>query len=377
MRIGIVVELSNGMAGVEYYTYNLIKGIINIDFTNQYFIYSAQKLYEDFPASPNLRKRESSFSHRLLWHQFHLPFLASKDKVDLVHTSFLCPLFSPIPSIITIHDMTVFIFPHKHEARNRLIQRFLLPLVVRKAKKIIAVSQSTKQDIVRFFKIPEDKIRVIYEGIDPGFFLIRDYGLIDQVKKKHGILGEYILYVGTLEPRKNIVRLIKAFGALKKMGQIKHKLVIVGKKGWLFEDIFETINSLNLKEEVIFTGYVPRNELNILYNAADLFVYPSLYEGFGFPPVEAMACGTPVVTSNNSSLPEVVGDAAIKVNPYKEREISEAIYEIISNKKKKEELIKRGLERVKHFSWNRAAEETLEVYLEVFMKRVNRRDIQP
>lgn len=215
-------------------------------------------------------------------------------------------------------------------------------------------------DIIRYFKIPENKIKVIYLGVDEDYKPLSETE-IRKVRQKYHLNYPFILYVGSLISHKNIPTLIKAFYKLKKYG-LPHKLVITGKRGWKYKNIFEIISKLNLQKDVVFTGYVQREDLPALYNAADLFVYPSLYEGFGLPPLEAMACGTPVITSNTSSLPEVVGNAGIMVDPYDIDGLAKAMYEVLTNEGLRAELRKRGLERAKMFSWKKTAEETLNVY---------------
>jgi glycosyltransferase involved in cell wall biosynthesis len=225
---------------------------------------------------------------------------------------------------------------------------------------IISISHHTKYDMLKHFKIPEDKIKVIHLAANECYKPLKE-DEIYKINEKYSLNHPYILYVGGLEPKKNIPTLLKAFYKLKKH-DVNHKLVITGEKRWNYKSIFETIDKLNLQKEVIFTGYIPDEDLPALYNAADLFVYPSLYEGFGLPPLEAMACGTPVITSNTSSLPEVVGDAGIMVNPYDIDELTNKMYKVLTNEGLTEELSKKGLERAKLFSWKKCAEETLNTY---------------
>jgi glycosyltransferase involved in cell wall biosynthesis len=227
---------------------------------------------------------------------------------------------------------------------------------------VIVPSQSTKTDVMRLYGVNPEKIAVIYEGYDEEVYKPQDnLAPIEEVKREYNISGKYILYVGTLEPRKNIPRLVEAFHSLKK-GEVEHKLVVAGKLGWLYKDIFTTVTKLNLENEVIFTGYIPQKELPILMGGAEVFAYPSLYEGFGLPPLEAMACGTPVIASNTSSLPEVIGDAGILVDPYNSKEIAQAMYRLISDEGLRQQMHQRGLNRAKMFSWEKTAQQTLKVF---------------
>ena len=234
--------------------------------------------------------------------------------------------------------------------------------MLKRSDKIIAVSYSTKQDLMNYFKISDNKIKVIYEAADQIFQPLSSEK-VQHFKDKYDLNYQYILYVGTLEPRKNIPLIIKAFYILNKEG-FQHKLVIAGKKGWKYKTIYQLIDKLNLQKEVIFIGFIPDNDLPALYNAANLFVYPSLYEGFGLPPLEAMSCGCPVITSNISSLPEVVGDAGIMIDPYSVDELYEAMHKVLINEIVRKDMIKKGLERSQMFSWTKTAEETLKIYKE-------------
>jgi glycosyltransferase involved in cell wall biosynthesis len=287
-------------------------------------------------------------------------------ELDIIHNPCQIPTLFNFKQkcIITVYDLTPLLFSETHEKGRVLMHKYLFPLILKKSDKIISISHHTKNDIIKHFKIPEDNIKVIHLAANENYKPLNE-NEINNIKQKYNLNYPFILYVGTLEPRKNIPTLLKAFYKLKKQG-IKHKLVITGKKGWKYKSIFETIEKLNLQKDVIFTGYVPDEDLPALYNAADLFVYPSIYEGFGLPPLEAMQCGTPVITSNTSSLPEVVGDAGIMVNPYDVDELANKMYEVLTNDGLREELSKKGIERAKLFSWKKCAEEHLKVYEEVY-----------
>jgi glycosyltransferase involved in cell wall biosynthesis len=210
----------------------------------------------------------------------------------------------------------------------------------------------------------EEKIRVINEAANENFKIIQAKDILDDCMKRYNLPEKFILYVGTLEPRKNIVRLLQAFSGVHEKTGVP--LTIVGKKGWKYKEIFNTFLDLNLEEKVLFTGYVEPEELPALYNLATLFVYPSLYEGFGLPPLEAMQCGCPVVTSSVSSLPEVVGDAAIKVNPRSIQEIEQAMCRLLSDENLRNNYIEQGVKQAEKFSWERCARETYQVYQEVW-----------
>jgi glycosyltransferase involved in cell wall biosynthesis len=301
---------------------------------------------------------------------FSIPDTLRKSDLDVLHFpeyhhDFLIPFFTnKVPKIVTIHDLTPLILPETHGTRFRLWWRwkFTLKLVKNRIDHVIAVSESTKNDCINYLDIPKEKITVIHNAVDDIFKPLIDKQKIENhLKKEYNIDHPFILFVGTLEGRKNVPQLINAFYEVKKMG-LNHKLILVGMKGWKSEPIFEAIEKLGLKDEIIFPGYIPTSDLVKLYNVADVFVYPSLYEGFGLPPLEAMSCGCPVITSNTSSLPEVVGDAGILVDPHDTDGLAKAIYEVLSDNELRNQLVENSLERAKMFSWEKVAQETWKVY---------------
>jgi glycosyltransferase involved in cell wall biosynthesis len=250
----------------------------------------------------------------------------------------------------------------------------------KKADKIMADSFSTKEDLVNIYKIDPAKIKVVYLGVSKDFKPIKkDNPQLKRVRKKYSLPASpsggpkpFILYFGTIEPRKNLILLIKAFEALKEKTIWKGfegdvfsdlKLVIAGAKGWLYKDIFKEVENSKYKKDIIFTGFVDDKDKPHLYNLANLFVYPSFFEGFGFPPLEAMACGVPTIVSNASSLPEIVGDGAVMIDPYNVDELAFAIRKVLEDKDLRENLIKKGLKQAKKFSWDKTAQEVLEVFL--------------
>ena len=267
--------------------------------------------------------------------------------------------------VVTFHDMTFFLYPKKHIFIKRIFFKLFIYISSWRANRLIAVSNNTKKDIIKFMHINNGKIDVVYEIIDSKYHPIKNKSAILKVKKKYKIFNKFILYVGTLEPRKNIVNLIQAYYKLISKNNVTHQLVIVGKKGWHYQEIFKIVTKLNLnkgRERIVFTGYVSEEELPFLYNAADVFVYPSLYEGFGIPPLEAMACGVPVISSNLSSIPEVIGEAGILINPYNIQDIYQTLYKLLNDDKLKKELKSKGLKRAQEFSSEKLANETIKVY---------------
>ncbi|WP_459201916.1 glycosyltransferase family 4 protein [Methanococcus sp. CF] len=367
MNIGVIANTLNPpKTGVGNYVYNILKcmtfysqsmNLCTINYTETCFFEDIQEIIIDNPFN--------KFNKNFLWAQT-LPFSKSLQDLDIIHNPYQLPTFTKFKQkyIMTTHDIIQTIFFEETKKSIYLSQKIMLLRSLKSADKIIAVSENTKNDLINHFKIPPNKIKVIYNAADKTFAKLNEIEISD-IKKKYAINYSFILYVGGLAAHKNIIRLIEAYNILKKLG-VTHKLVLAGVKRYKYKEIFETIEKLNLQNDVIFTGYVPDEDLPGLYNAADLFVYPSLYEGFGIPPLEAMQCGTPVITSNTSSLPEVVGDAGIMVNPYDVDELANKMYEVLTNEYLRKEMSKKGLERAKLFSWKKCAEEHIKVYEEVY-----------
>ena len=304
---------------------------------------------------------------RFFWDYLKIPIEPFLGEVDVLHvTDYLIPQVRKAKLVVTIHDITPLLLPQYHNRYTRTYIRNKLLSIGERADRIIAVSENTKRDIMHSLSIPESKIKVIYEAIDKSYHPIEDIKFLNRIRKRYTLPDKFILHVGTIEPRKNITRLIKAFSTLKKMKSLKHKLVIAGQKGWRYSDIFREVKDLDLEGEVIFIGYVSEEDLPGLYNAAQVFVYPSLYEGFGLAPLEAMACGTPVICSHTSSLPEVVGDVAILVDPYNIDEMARAIGEVLTDEGLRQEMGAKGLKRASLFSWEKTARETLSVYRDLY-----------
>lgn len=376
MKIGLITNfIDEKGGGIGTYSYELIKNLNIIDLYNEYYLIHHTPMHLNIYSTNYeiLIKIHSIFYKKTIWRMIDLPLkLKFIKELDLVHDPYeIGPLSFEMPfkKVITIHDLTPILFPDTFNSMIVLLHKRLLPRTLKNANRIITVSNSTKNDLISLFKIPKEKIRVIFNGVDEKFKPLSNKE-IKKVKQKYSLNFPFILYVGTLEPRKNIPSLIKAFYKFKKTNPL-YKLVIAGKKGWKYNEIFETIDKLNLQNDIVFTGYILDNDLPALYNAADLFVYVSIYEGFGLPPLEAMACGTPVITSNTSSLPEIVDDAGIMVDPYDIDGLSNAIFKVLTDEGLKTKMIKKGFEKAKMFSWEKCARETLEVYEEAYNNRLD------
>jgi glycosyltransferase involved in cell wall biosynthesis len=287
------------------------------------------------------------------------PWVLHQIEADLVHGPvFVGPLVSPCPVVVTIHDLSFIRFPHLFRPANRLYLTALTRLSAQRAQRLLAVSKHAASESERLLGVPSERIDVVYHGVDPAFQPLPE-DEVETFRESHGLPERFVLFVGTLEPRKNLVRLVEAFAQIHdgKVG-----LVFVGGKGWLYDELYAKVETLGLSDRVIFPGYVMSEELPLWYNAAAVLAYPSVYEGFGFPVLEAQACGAPVLTSNVSSLPEAAGDAAVMVDPYDVEALTTGLSQLLTDGLLRHDLRERGLAHARGFSWPRTAQETARVY---------------
>ncbi len=357
-------------AGKEKFVINILEELFKIDKENHYLLYSNCDFEQSLPKnfSKKIIRVPSIFWHFVV--VFDLLFRNAD--VFLAPTSYIVPTFNlKSKNIVFVYDLCVFLSKKikiGSTFKTRLLEKFFLRPALRNAKKIVVISENTKSDLIKNFKIDPLKISVIYPGVTKNFSLTLNNKKQQEIYSKYNLPEKFVLFVGTLEPRKNLARLIEAYHRLNSNFKnqitklnLKPKLIIVGKKGWFYQEIFETVKKFKLEEMVIFTGYVPDEELPYLYKTAICFVYPSLYEGFGLPILEAMAYGCPVIASNLSSLPEVAGNAAILINPYAIDEIADALQKILSDENLRQNLRGKGLQQVQKFSWTNAAKQILEI----------------
>ena len=405
MRIGFdVTSLYVATAGVFWYNYNLIKALLEVDPDNEYILLDYYPIHGGWSkpegiaalTAPNSTLVHSrGFRHYRLsrWHPVQRPVLediaAGIDRllygplstiarsvmrsklesilegVEVFHSSDVLLWAQPgALNVCTLHDLTPLLFPELHTAENQELHWEKFRFAQEQADVVIADSEATKRDIVEHLGIAPERVKVVYCGVSPAFHPIQDRAYLEAVLNPRGLEPQgYILHVGTIEPRKNLVRLIEAYAQLRDLvPKPVPKLALVGAPGWHFKEVFDRVATLDLGDYVEFVGQAPAEILPAVYNGALFFVYPSLYEGFGLPPLEAMACGVPVLTSNASSLPEVVGDAGVMVSPTDTRMLAEAMAELVCDANRREALGKGGLIRAASFSWERAARETLAVY---------------
>ena len=305
---------------------------------------------------------------RLAWEQMALPGLIRHYRLDLLHSlHYTMPGLAPCPVIVTFHDMTFFLFPHLHILPKRIFFQNMIRFSARRAAALLAVSESTRQDSIRLLGLTPERITTTPLGVTSGFTPVRDRARLDVVCQKYRLPERFVLYVGLLEPRKNLPALLRAFGQISDRFP-GHQLVLVGRQGWMVEQVFELVESLGLKERVCFTGYVESEDLPALYSLADVFVYPTFYEGFGLPVLEAMACGAPVITSRVSSLPEIAGDAGVLLDPEDETQLAGALERLLRDPAERVQRAARGLELARAFTWDRTARLTWPVYDRIFSK---------
>ena len=369
-RIAIYSVVAPGtQTGVGRQLHGLLAGLQQIDRDNDYTVYGDPR--QPIPlAAPNFRPYpvRASVDSRLrnhLFTAFALPLLAARQGMQVVHIPNTMPLvIRRRPAIVTIFDLTEYALPERVYGRRRHAYRRLANrLAARRANTIITTSANTRADLLRYLDVPSAKIRVIYPGLDHDRFrpLALSPGRRARLNQTYGLTDRFLLYVGKIQPRKNLGRLLQAFGQLRRTYGDLH-LVLAGRRGWMHTDIDRAVERLDLAGAVHFTGFVADADLPALYNLAEMLVFPSLYEGFGFPVLEAMACGTPVVTSATSSLGEVAGDAAHCVNPSEAGEIAAAIETVLRDRDGREALVQKGFGRAREFTWQRCATETLACY---------------
>ncbi len=354
-------------AGISWYIYNLLTHLAQGETG---FRYTAFLSDPQFKAHKGLRVQRSHWpTHkpfvRILWEQAVLPLTLKKAKVDLLHAlAFAAPVAAPVPFITTIYDLSFIRYPEAFRPHNRWYLRTFTKHSARRAKAIIAISESTRQDVIQAFGVSPEKVHTVYCGVDSNFKPLPSTA-IAAFKAKKGLPEKFILRLGTIEPRKNVEGLIKAYALWRKQDKNAPKLFIAGGKGWYYQQVFQLVEELGLNEHIIFPGYLPQKDLPLWYNASNLFVCPSHFEGFGLPVLEAMACGTPIITSNVSSLPEVAGEAGLLVDPTDTKALSQAMQSVFHNAELTRQMQEKGLAQAAKFNWRKTAAQTAQIYSRV------------
>jgi glycosyltransferase involved in cell wall biosynthesis len=355
-----------GLAGNESYATNLIEALAEIDTSNRYTLYVTKR-----EAVERFRGRWPHVSVRLtLPHTplLRIPLTLSAElrrrPVDLLHVQYTSPPLAPCAVVATIHDLSFEHLPETFKRRSRTQLRLTVRRTARQATAVIAPSEFSRRDLVETYRLPPERVRVTPLAAAPHFAPVKDRRERERVRELYGIRPRYILAVGAIQPRKNLVRLVEAYADLRhRRSQAKlPQLVVVGKRGWLYRETLDAARRHSLDGDIHFAGYVPEGDLPALYTDALCFVYPSYFEGFGLPPLEAMQCGAPVIAGNRTSLPEVVGEAGLLVDPFDREALTAALARLIDDGALREELRERGLERARAFNWRETARLTLEVY---------------
>lgn len=364
MRIAVDASTISTQGGPRTYVLGLLDALLRIDRENDYVVfYNDPAHLGRFPRARELVLPGKRPLSRLWREHVLLPQACRAERIDLLHCpKSAIPFRSPCPTVVTLHDLIPLRHPETEKIAARIYWNIQIPIAAKRSSFIITDSEHARQEIIADFQVAPERIKAIMLGFDPRMLAQREPSAAAAVRAKYGLPAGYILYVGTIQPRKNIDTLIEAYYRLKQQREEIPKLVIVGRKGWLYDKLFARISQLGLVHEVLFTGFVPDEELPYIYDGAVLFAYLSFFEGFGLPPLEAMACGIPVVTSNTTSLPEVVGDAGVAVPPADVELVATAIARILDDTAYATLLGQRGRERARLFSWEAAAEETLEIY---------------
>jgi glycosyltransferase involved in cell wall biosynthesis len=353
--------------GIGTYIRNLLRHLARIDHDTEYILLCRdadmgvpRQLGENFRAvrepSPNYSIRE----------QVHIPYLLVRERPDVYHAPhYVLPPAVPCRSVVTIHDTIHLMFPQYLPNRGAYAYaRSLMWAAAKRSDRILTVSESSKRDIIHYFNVDPEKIVVVYNALDERFSVEPTAEEIARVRERFQLDHGFVLYVGNIKPHKNLVRLIEAFDGLRREGFEELKLLIIGDEISKWPALRRAVHRLKLHKHVRFLGFQSDETLASLYRLAAVFVFPSLYEGFGLPPLEAMASGTPVVTSNVSSLPEVAGDAAVLVNPYDAIDIKDGIKRVLTDPELREDLRRKGLQRAREFSWERSVARTREIYVE-------------
>lgn len=353
-------------AGINRTIHNLLRHIPQADGSSRYTAFlSERRMVGQQPRSLRLRLSRLPTVKppvRIFWEQVIQPIEVRREDIDVLHSlAFVRPFLCPCPSVVTIYDLSFLHFPRSFKPFNRLYLHYFTWWSASRADRLIVISHHTKDDVRRSFSLPDDKIDVVFCGVEETFYP-RGPDEVEAFRARQGLPERMILSVSSLEPRKNLGRLLRAFAQVRKQWPTGHKLVLAGAPGWGYQSFFDLVEQLGLQDDVLFPGFIPQDDLPLWYSAADLFVYPSLYEGFGLPPLEAMACGVPVVVSNASSLPEVVGEAGILVDPYDVEALAAAMVRVLRDRGLAAVMREAGLARARQFTWDRAARAVVQVY---------------
>ena len=378
MKIGIDIRMiGKKRTGDEAVFFNLVKNLAEVDKSNQYFLFTDRNPKEDHDLKDEIRKLQlpNNFQiifinspNRFWWNLWALPDYLRKNPLDIFHIQYIAPFWLPkkVKMVLTIHDISFNFFPQFIKKSDLFFLKMLIPRSLRMAARIIAVSEFTKKEIKKYYNISAEKIAVVHNGVDFELFdKYIDQNKLAEIRKKYSLPEKFLLYIGTLQPRKNLPALIQAMHILQEKYNLEDiKFVIAGnREAHNFDpEIDEAIEKYGLDKSVIFPGWIDEEDKPAIYKLAQCFVFPSLYEGFGIPIIEAMSAGTPVISSNSSCLPEIGKTGVIFADPKKPEEFAKRIHDILTDENLKESLIKKGKETAKNYTWQKNSEKTLGVY---------------
>ena len=362
-------SVGTGLAGNETYAANLVEALAEVDRENRYTVYVTRaEAFERFKGRwPNVGVRRTLPHTPLLRVPFTLSAELRRRPVDLLHVQYTAPPAAPCPVVVTVHDLSFEHLPETFKRRSWMQLRLTVRRTVRRAAHVIAPSEFTRRDLIETYKLDPARVSAIPLAASARFGPVTDAGEIERVRRHYGLEGDYILAVGSIQPRKNLARLVRAYSGLRRERGRSNlpQLVLVGKKAWLYGETLKAVEEEGVGDSVVLTGYVSEGDLPALYTGALCFAYPSYYEGFGLPPLEAMRCGTAVLTGDRTSLPEVVGDAGLTADPFDTGAIQGALARLIEDEALRAELGARGLKRAEAFDWRDTARMTLQVYRRV------------
>jgi glycosyltransferase involved in cell wall biosynthesis len=384
VRIGInALFLQKPTSGMGQHLLHLLEGLDSLDDKDQQYMLLAPRFRRAYTVrAPQLSDRFREVEavsalarlgenvDQVWWEQVGIVTAGIREKIDLLHCPYWSnPVWSPWPTVVTVHDVIQFVLPEYAWRKISRLYFGMVSVAARRADAVITVSECSKRDIMKIIGLPAERIHVIGNAVDASFYPVRDAWLLANVRERYAIAPRFVLYFGGFDMRKNVPRIIEAYSQLPDNLRREYQLVIAGRYQHLghplYPDPRKTVQRLGLEGSVIFTGQIREQDKAPLYSAASVYMFPSLYEGFGMTVLEAMACGTPVLTSNVSALPEVVGDAGALVDPYSTEAISQTLAELLENQALRDELARRGLERARRFTWPQVAEQTVRVYKQI------------
>ncbi len=381
MKIGVDARVTDRYPGLGRYCINILKGLSEIDKDNEYIVFTiTPEKFTDF--SPHENFKVAQVDYPVLSYKTFYAFsnFINKYNPDIFFAAFqVAPLTLSSPTVLVLHDMMDLMYKDAFTHHNFVIRyglkyffKFVIPRSIKRASAIITVSENTKRDLLSYFPTSEKKVTTILEGVEGNFKPVIDKEILEKIKIKHGLPDRFILYLGSIKPYKNLHGVLESFSRLIETGSYNDiKLVIGGLKHFSLDKIYAEMDRLKIKDKVLHVGFIAEEDLPTVYSLADVFLFPSIWEGFGLPALEAMACGVPVITSNTSSLPEVVGDAGIKVNPYDITEIAYNLKRLLTDTGLRNTLSQKGIERAKTFTWEKAARRTLEVIEQTYKESRN------